>query len=47
MEALGKQGDVAVGISTSGNSQNVVRALEVAKAASIYTVRSQEPLAEK
>lgn len=38
MEALGKEGDVAVGISTSGNSRNVVRALEVAKAKSIYTV---------
>lgn len=38
MEALGKEGDVAVGISTSGNSRNVLRALEVAKSKSIYTV---------
>jgi D-sedoheptulose 7-phosphate isomerase len=38
MEALGKEGDVAVGISTSGNSPNVLRALEVAKSKSIYTV---------
>lgn len=38
LEALGKQGDVAVGISTSGNSRNVIRALEVAKSKSIYTV---------
>jgi D-sedoheptulose 7-phosphate isomerase len=38
MEALGKEGDVAVGISTSGNSRNVLRALEVAKTKSIYTV---------
>jgi D-sedoheptulose 7-phosphate isomerase len=38
MEALGKEGDVAVGISTSGNSPNVLRALEVAKAKLIYTV---------
>src|SRR6516162_4959287 len=30
IEALGKDGDVAVGISTSGNSSNVLRALEVA-----------------
>ena len=30
MEALGQAGDVAVGISTSGNSPNVLRALEVA-----------------
>ena len=29
--ALGKPGDVAIGISTSGNSANVVRALEVAR----------------
>jgi D-sedoheptulose 7-phosphate isomerase len=26
--ALGKEGDVSIGISTSGNSQNVIRALE-------------------
>jgi D-sedoheptulose 7-phosphate isomerase len=38
VEALGKPGDVAVGISTSGNSRNVVQALEVAKAGSIYTI---------
>jgi D-sedoheptulose 7-phosphate isomerase len=38
VEALGKEGDVAVGISTSGNSGNVLRALEVAKSKSIYTV---------
>jgi len=38
MEALGKEGDVAVCISTSGNSPNVLRALEVAKSKSIYTV---------
>jgi D-sedoheptulose 7-phosphate isomerase len=38
LEALGKQGDVAVGISTSGNSLNVVRALQVAKAMSMFTV---------
>jgi D-sedoheptulose 7-phosphate isomerase len=28
LEALGKAGDVAIGISTSGNSPNVLRALE-------------------
>jgi D-sedoheptulose 7-phosphate isomerase len=38
MEALGKEGDVAVGISTSGNSRNVLRALEVARSRGIYTV---------
>ena len=38
MEAFGREGDVAVGISTSGNSRNVLRALEVAKAKGIFTV---------
>lgn len=38
LEALGNKGDVAVGISTSGNSRNVVRAIETAKLKSIYTV---------
>lgn len=38
MEALGKEGDVAVGISTSGNSPNVLRALQAAKSKGIYTV---------
>lgn len=38
LEALGRNGDVAVGISTSGNSRNVIRALEVAKSKSIYTI---------
>ena len=38
LDALGKQGDVAVGISTSGNSRNVFRALEAAKSKSIYAV---------
>jgi D-sedoheptulose 7-phosphate isomerase len=38
LEALGKEGDVLVGISTSGNSRNVLQAMEVAKSRSIYTV---------
>ena len=38
LEALGKEGDVAVGITTSGNSPNVVRALEMARAKSIFAV---------
>ena len=38
LDALGKPGDVAVGISTSGNSRNVIRALEIAKSKSIYAV---------
>ena len=38
LEALGKEGDVAIGISTSGNSLNVIRALETANAKSIFSV---------
>ncbi len=33
--ALGRRGDVAIGISTSGKSPNVLRALEAARAAGI------------
>ena len=35
---LGHPGDVAVGISGSGNSPNVLRALEVARARGLHTV---------
>ncbi len=38
IEALGRPGDVAIGISTSGNSPNVLRALSVAKKTGLYTV---------
>jgi D-sedoheptulose 7-phosphate isomerase len=38
VEALGRAGDVLIGISTSGRSINVVRALEAAKARGIVTV---------
>jgi D-sedoheptulose 7-phosphate isomerase len=38
IEALCKPGDVAVGISTSGNSQNVIRALMAAKTIGAFTV---------
>jgi phosphoheptose isomerase len=38
VEALGKPGDVLIGISTSGNSPNVVRAVEVAKKTGLHTV---------
>jgi D-sedoheptulose 7-phosphate isomerase len=37
LEALGKPGDVAVVISTSGNSPNVLRGLETAKSKCIYS----------
>jgi D-sedoheptulose 7-phosphate isomerase len=36
--ALGRPGDVAVGISTSGNAANVVRALEAANSAGLTSV---------
>lgn len=35
IEALGKPGDVAIGITTSGNSENVIRALKAAHAMDI------------
>ena len=38
VKALGKDGDVAIGLSTSGNSSNVIKAFEVAKEMGIKTV---------
>jgi D-sedoheptulose 7-phosphate isomerase len=38
LEALGRKGDVAIGITTSGNSPNVLRALEVANERGLTTV---------
>jgi len=38
VEALGNRGDVLVGISTSGNSRNVIAALETARAHGLVTV---------
>jgi D-sedoheptulose 7-phosphate isomerase len=38
VEALGREGDVLIGISTSGNSTNVVRAFERARAAGLRTI---------
>ena len=38
IEAIGRPGDVAIGISTSGNSPNVLRALMVAKELGFHTV---------
>jgi D-sedoheptulose 7-phosphate isomerase len=38
IEALGRSGDVAVGISTSGNSPNVLRGLSAAKQLGLHTV---------
>ena len=38
LEALGEAGDVAIGISTSGNSENVLEALKVAKKKGLITI---------
>ena len=38
LRALGKEGDVAIAISTSGNSSNVIKAVEVAKEMRMKTV---------
>jgi D-sedoheptulose 7-phosphate isomerase len=38
IEALGRPGDVAIGISTSGNSPNVLRAVAAARKAGLITV---------
>jgi len=38
VEALGKKGDVAIGISTSGNSKNVIKAVKEASKAGLITM---------
>src|SRR5208283_4724407 len=38
VEALGGEGDIAVGISTSGKSPNVLKALETAQAKGLVTI---------
>ena len=38
IEALGRAGDVAIGLSTSGNSSNVIHAMAVAKKMGLHTV---------
>ena len=38
LRALGRHGDVFIGISTSGNSENIIKAVEVAKALGITTI---------
>ena len=37
-EAMGRKGDVLIGLSTSGNSQNVLKALQKAKSIGMITV---------
>jgi len=38
LEGMGQEGDIFIGISTSGNSLNIVKAFESAKKKNIYTV---------
>ena len=38
VEGMGQEGDLFIGISTSGNSQNIITAFEAAKAKGITTV---------
>jgi D-sedoheptulose 7-phosphate isomerase len=38
VQALGRSGDVLIGISTSGNSPNVIQAVELARASGLRTV---------
>ena len=38
VEALGKSGDILLGISTSGNSTNVIKAVEAAKVLGMKTI---------
>jgi D-sedoheptulose 7-phosphate isomerase len=38
VEALGNKGDVLIGISTSGNSRNVLEAIKAAKARGLVTI---------
>jgi D-sedoheptulose 7-phosphate isomerase len=38
VEAVGRKGDVLILISTSGNSENIIRAIEAAKKEGIFTI---------
>lgn len=38
VQALGRRGDVAIGITTSGNSPNVIRGLEAARYQNMHTI---------
>ena len=38
LKGIGKKGDILIGLSTSGNSKNIIRAFEVAQEMDIITV---------
>ncbi len=43
VRALGRKGDVSIGISTSGNSRNVIKAIDISKEMGIHTVGLSGP----
>ena len=43
VRALGVKGDVSIGISTSGNSKNVINAIDISKEMGIHTVGLSGP----
>lgn len=38
IEAIGQEGDIFIGISTSGNSKNIIKAVEICKRNNIQTI---------
>ncbi len=38
IDAIGKNGDIAIALSTSGNSPNIIKALEMARSKNIVTI---------
>ena len=38
VEALGQKDDIAIGLTTSGNSPNIIRAVEMAKECGLFTI---------
>lgn len=38
IEGIGRQGDILIGISTSGNSKNIIKAVQTAKSIGIKTI---------
>jgi len=38
LEGIGSKGDIAIGISTSGNSKNIIEGLKFAKEKKLYTI---------
>ncbi len=47
IKALGQKGDVVIGISTSGSSRNVIKAIEVAKKRGLKTIAFTSKKGEK